>query len=48
MSVRKLLDAELATTAREEMTGMMFRTNIQETDSMLFVLPVPQRANRSG
>jgi len=39
------LNAELATTEREEMTGMMFRTNIQETDSMLFVLPVPQRAN---
>ena len=27
------------------MTGMMFRTNIQETDAMLFVLPQPQRAN---
>ncbi len=39
------LDAELATTRQEEMTGMMFRTNIQETDSMLFVLPVPQRAS---
>jgi len=39
------LDTELATTAREEMTGMMFRTNIQETDTMLFVLPVPQRAS---
>ncbi|MGA3283831.1 MAG: DUF192 domain-containing protein [Verrucomicrobiota bacterium] len=38
------LDAELATTEQEEMTGMMFRTNIQETDAMLFVLPVPQRA----
>ena len=24
---------------------MMFRTNIQETDAMLFVLPQPQRAN---
>ena len=34
------LNAELATTEREEMTGMMFRTNIQETDAMLFVLPV--------
>jgi uncharacterized protein len=39
------LNAELATTRREEMTGMMFRTNIQETDSMLFVLPAPQRAS---
>jgi hypothetical protein len=39
------LDAELALTAQEEMTGMMFRTNIQETDAMLFVLPQPQRAS---
>jgi uncharacterized membrane protein (UPF0127 family) len=39
------LDAELALTKKEEMTGMMFRTNIQETDSMLFVLPQPQRAS---
>ena len=38
------LDAELALTEKEEMTGMMFRTNIQEADSMLFVLPQPQRA----
>jgi uncharacterized membrane protein (UPF0127 family) len=39
------LDAELALTYREEKTGEMFRTNIQDTDSMLFVLPVPQRAS---
>jgi uncharacterized membrane protein (UPF0127 family) len=39
------LDAELALTQKEEMTGMMYRTNIQDTDSMLFVLPVPQRAS---
>jgi uncharacterized membrane protein (UPF0127 family) len=39
------LDAELALTPKEEMTGMMYRTNIQDTDSMLFVLPVPQRAS---
>jgi uncharacterized membrane protein (UPF0127 family) len=39
------LSAELATTRQQEMTGMMYRTNIQETDSMLFVLPVPQRAS---
>jgi uncharacterized membrane protein (UPF0127 family) len=39
------LDAELALTDKEEMTGMMFRTNIQDTDSMLFVLPEPQRAS---
>jgi uncharacterized membrane protein (UPF0127 family) len=38
------LDAELALTPKEEMTGMMFRTNIQDTDAMLFVLPMPQRA----
>ena len=39
------LDAELALTEREEQTGMMFRTNIQDSDSMLFVLPVPQQAS---
>lgn len=39
------LDAELALTEKEEMTGMMFRTNIQDADSMLFVLPVPQQAS---
>ena len=39
------LDAELALTEQEEMTGMMFRTNIQDTDSMLFVLDQPKRAN---
>jgi len=39
------LDAELALTPEQEMTGMMFRTNIQEADAMLFVLPQPQRAS---
>jgi uncharacterized membrane protein (UPF0127 family) len=39
------LDAELALTEKEEMTGMMFRTNIQETDSMLFILSPPQQAS---
>jgi uncharacterized membrane protein (UPF0127 family) len=39
------LDAELALTPQENETGMMFRTNIQETDAMLFPLPVPQRAS---
>ena len=38
------LDAELALTGEQEQTGMMFRTNIQETDAMLFVLPEPIRA----
>jgi hypothetical protein len=37
------LDAEKALTQREVMTGMMFRTNIQEADSMLFVFPQPFR-----
>jgi len=39
------LEAELALTQQQEMTGMMFRTNIQETDVMLFPLPYTQRAN---
>lgn len=39
------LDAELALTPDEEQTGMMFRTNILETDSMLFPLPYPMRAS---
>jgi hypothetical protein len=39
------LDAELALSAQQEMTGMMYRTNIQDTDAMLFVLPNTQRAN---
>lgn len=38
-------DAELALAPKEEQTGMMFRTNIQETDAMLFALPYPTRAN---
>jgi len=39
------LDTELALTPKEEMTGMMFRSNILDTDSMLFVLPSPQQAS---
>lgn len=39
------LEAELALTPREQQTGMMFRTNIQETDAMLFPLPYPTRAS---
>jgi uncharacterized protein len=38
-------DAELALTQQEEMIGMMFRTNIQETDAMLFVLPYTTQAS---
>jgi uncharacterized membrane protein (UPF0127 family) len=41
----KTLDAELALTSEEIMTGMMYRTNIQETDAMFFLLPHAQRAN---
>lgn len=41
----EMLDAELALSQREQMTGMMFRTNIQDADAMLFVLPYTQRAN---
>jgi uncharacterized membrane protein (UPF0127 family) len=39
------LDAELALTPEQEETGMMFRTNIQDTDAMIFVLPYTQRAS---
>ncbi len=39
------LDAELALTREEEMVGMMYRTNISDTDAMLFVLPYTTRAN---
>ena len=39
------LDAELATTPREEETGMMFRTNVTDESAMLFVFPYPQQAN---
>jgi uncharacterized membrane protein (UPF0127 family) len=41
----EVLDTELALTPEQEHTGMMFRTNIQETDAMLFVLPQQQRAS---
>lgn len=39
------LEPELALTTKEQITGMMFRTNIQETDAMLFVLHSPQQAS---
>jgi uncharacterized membrane protein (UPF0127 family) len=38
------LDAEQALTERQQMTGMMFRTNIQDTDAMIFVFPQPMQA----
>ena len=39
------LDAELALNDQQRTTGMMFRTNIQETDAMLFVFPRPFQAS---
>ena len=39
------VDAEIALSRDEIMTGMMYRTNILETDAMLFDLQVPQRAS---
>jgi uncharacterized membrane protein (UPF0127 family) len=39
------LDAELALSPDEEETGMMFRTNILDTDAMLFDLHYPMRAS---
>ena len=39
------LYAELALTPMQQETGMMFRTNIQDSDAMLFPLPVTQRAS---
>ena len=39
------LETEQALNEVQEMTGMMYRTNIQDSDSMIFVLPVPQRAS---
>jgi uncharacterized protein len=39
------LDAELALTEKQEMTGMMFRTNVTDQSAMLFVFPYPQQAN---
>ena len=39
------LDAEMALTPEQERTGMMFRTNILDTDAMIFVLPYTQRAD---
>jgi uncharacterized membrane protein (UPF0127 family) len=41
----EILDTEMALTDEQIHTGMMFRTNIQETDAMLFLLPAPQRAS---
>lgn len=39
------LDAEQALTERQQMTGMMFRANIQDADAMIFVFPRPMQAS---
>ena len=39
------ISAEMALTAIQEQTGMMFRTNLPENEGMIFVLPYPQRAS---
>ncbi len=41
----EILDAEMALTIEQIRTGMMFRTNIQDADSMIFDLRIPQRAS---
>jgi hypothetical protein len=38
------ITAEIATSAREIQTGMMFRTNVVEDEGMLFVFRQPHRA----
>lgn len=40
----EVVDAELALSDEEIHVGMMFRTNIQETDAMFFNLRYPQQA----
>jgi hypothetical protein len=37
--------AELALNSRQQLTGMMFRTNLAENAGMLFVFPLPHRAS---
>ena len=39
------LDVEQALTGRQQQTGMMFRTNIQDTAAMIFVFPGPYQAS---
>ncbi len=39
------LDAEMALTFDQQRTGMMFRTNLTDSDAMIFVLPFTQRAS---
>lgn len=37
------ITAEIARSEKEIMTGMMFRTNVVQSDGMLFVFPTPRR-----
>ncbi len=39
----EVITAELALTAIQQQTGMMFRTNMAENEGMLFIYPQPQR-----
>ena len=39
------LDTEIASTPRQLATGMMFRKSMADSEAMIFVLPVPQRAS---
>ena len=39
------MDAELAVTREEEATGLMYRTNVDDSTAMLFDLHQPQRAS---
>lgn len=38
------INAEIAATARELATGMMHRKEMDESEGMLFILPLPQQA----
>jgi len=39
------MSTEMAVTEMQERTGMMFRTNMAESEGMIFVFPMPQRAD---
>src|SRR3954469_4945324 len=39
------INSEVAVSPRQLGTGMMFRTNVSESDSMIFILPSNQRAS---
>lgn len=38
---QQVIDAEIAITLQEQITGMMFRTNLTDNDAMLFIFPKP-------